>query len=191
VADRSRLSRGEESPNPWTRKTRTTVYANPWLDVHHDDVIRPDGTDGIYGVVHFHNRSVGVVALDDHGRVLMIGQFRYAIDRYSWEIPAGGAPAGEDPVDAAKRELKEETGYTAETMKLLVHAHMSNSVTDEEGYCFLAAGLSLGPACPESTERLDSRWLNLDETLRAISRGEITDALTIMGLHSAALERKG
>src|SRR4051794_23009676 len=127
-------------PSLWVRTDRRTVYDNEWLTVYEDKVIRPDGNLGIYGVVHHRNRSVGVIALDEGGRVLLVGQFRYTIDRFCGEIPAGGSPPDEELVETARRELREETGYEARELRLLIHAHMSNSVTDEEGYCFVASG---------------------------------------------------
>ena len=98
---------------PWRRRSRRSVYENPWLEVFHDEVLRPDGSPGIYGVVHLRNAAVGVVPLDDAGRVLLVGQHRYTLDAYSWEIPEGGVPAGEDRLEGAKRELREETGFEA------------------------------------------------------------------------------
>src|SRR5256885_1163250 len=133
--------------NPWTRRGRTVAYQNPWIVVYHDDVLRPDGRPGIYGVVHFRNRAVGVVALDDQDRVLLVGQYRYTLDVYSWEIPEGGAPYTEEPLQAAQRELLEETGYTARHWREIARAHLSNSVTNEEAIAYLAEGLDAGEAC--------------------------------------------
>src|SRR3954463_11561278 len=145
--------------NPWQRVSRDVVYENPWIAVHHDRVIRPDGQPGIYGVVHYKNRAVGVVALDDRGRVLLVGQYRYTLDRYSWEIPEGGAAPGEEPLEAARRELAEETGYAAGRWQELLRSHLSNSVSDEEAVCYLATELRPGPARPEGTELLQTRWV--------------------------------
>ena len=116
---------------PWRRRTRTVAYENPWIEVRHDEVDRPDGSPGIYGVVHFRNAAVGVVAVDDEGRILFVGQHRYPLDAYSWEIPEGGAPIDEDPLDGARRELAEETGFEAATWSELARFSLSNSITDE------------------------------------------------------------
>ena len=183
-------NRTREKDNPWVRLSRSVAYENDWIVVYHDEVLRPDAQPGIYGVVHYRSRSVGVVAIDRRDRVLLVGQYRYTLGCYSWEIPAGGADEGEEPLAAARRELREETGYSPASMQLLVRAHMSDSISDEEGYCYLASDLAEGECCPEGTERLKVRWLPFDEALRMISRGDITDALTILGLQQAALQRK-
>lgn len=114
---------------PWTRRSRRAAYENAWITIWHDEVIRPDGEPGIYGVVHFANLAVGVLAVDDAGRVPLVGQHRYALDRYSWEIPEGGVPAGESAIDGARRELREETGVEAEHWIELCRSDLSNSVS--------------------------------------------------------------
>src|SRR6476469_144500 len=95
---------------PWTRRSRTIAYDNPWITIWHDEVARPDGSPGIYGVVHFANRAVGAVVLDGEDRVLLVGQHRYTLDAYSWEIPEGGVPPGETFEDGARRKPRAETG---------------------------------------------------------------------------------
>jgi 8-oxo-dGTP pyrophosphatase MutT (NUDIX family) len=180
---------GEQNENPWVQQSRAIAYQNDWIVVYHDNVVRPDGQPGIYGVVHYRSRAVGVVAIDQQDRVLLVGQFRYATGRYSWEIPAGGAPEGEDPLATARRELREETGFTAASMQLILRADMSNSISDEEGLCYLATDLVSGESCPEGTERLQVRWLPFKDAVELVWRGEITDALTILGLQCVTLLR--
>lgn len=175
--------------NPWRRLSRKVAYENPWIEVRHDEVIRPDGLPGIYGVVHFRNRAVGVVPMDSRDRVLLVGQFRYTMDRYSWEIPEGGSPLDEDPEAAARRELAEETGYVGGEWRELCRAELSNSVTDESTILFVATALEEGPASPEGTEQLQLRWVAFEEAMAMIARGELRDAMTILALQALALER--
>jgi 8-oxo-dGTP pyrophosphatase MutT (NUDIX family) len=179
----------EAQRNPWARLSRRVAYDNPWIAVHHDEVVRPDGEPGIYGVVHYKNRAVGVVAVEDD-RVLLVGQYRYTLDLYSWELPEGGAAPGEDLLEAARRELLEETGYTAEHWEEILWTHLSNSVSNEYGVCYLARGLTPGVARPEGTEVLQVRHVPLAEAVAMACRGEITDALSVMGLLRVGLMRR-
>jgi 8-oxo-dGTP pyrophosphatase MutT (NUDIX family) len=174
---------------PWTRRTRRVAYENPWITIWHDEVTQPDGEPGIYGVVHFANLAVGVLAIDDQGRVLLVGQHRYVLDQYSWEIPEGGVPAGESPLDGARRELREETGIAAADWIELSRSHLSNSVSDEEAVLFLATGLTDGVATPDGTESLVVRWVPFDEVLAMTMDGQITDAITTIAVQHAALAR--
>jgi 8-oxo-dGTP pyrophosphatase MutT (NUDIX family) len=174
---------------PWTRRSRTVAYENPWVTVWHDEVARPDGSPGIYGVVHFANLAAGAVVLDDDDRVLLVGQHRYTLDTYSWEIPEGGVPAGESALDGARRELREETGVEADGWREIVRFHLSNSISDEAGVLFAARATSHGVASPEPSEALAIRWLAFDEALAMTTDGRITDAMTILGLQRVALER--
>src|SRR5687768_9612123 len=124
----------DEIKNPWTTLSGEVKYDNRWISVTEYQVINPAGGKGIYGKVHFKNKAIGVVALDGDGNIFLVGQFRYALNEYSWEIPEGGGPLGEEPLDSAKRELKEETGMVANKWTLINRMHTSNSVTDEEGF---------------------------------------------------------
>ena len=173
---------------PWLRRGRRLAYANPWLEVFHDDVDRPDGSPGIYGVVHFRTQAVGVVAVGDDGRLLLVGQHRYTLDEYSWEIPEGGVEDGEPLVEGAKRELREETGYEAADWRRLCRMTVSNSVTDERGAIFLATSLRAGEAAPEVTEDLALRWATLDEVLAEMASGAIHDLITLAGVSRYALD---
>jgi 8-oxo-dGTP pyrophosphatase MutT (NUDIX family) len=176
--------------NPWRRVSRHVAYENPWIEILHDNVVRPDGKPGIYGVVHFRHLAIGVVPFDtETDRVLLVGQFRYTMDRYSWEIPEGGGALDEDPEAAARRELAEETGYVGGEWRELCRAELSNSVTDEVTMLFVATGLEAGPASPEGTEQLQLRWVPFDEVMTRIARGEIADAMTILAMQQLALER--
>ena len=157
-------------------------YDNPWIRVTHREVIAPTGAEGIYGVVHFKHRAVGVAALDDERRVWLVGQWRYTLDAWSWEIPEGGAPDGEAPLDAARRELAEECGLAASRWTPLVEVHTSNSVTDELGRVWLARGLSSVDRAPDETERLEVRRVALDEAVAMAVDGRITDSLSVAAL---------
>ncbi len=183
--------RKESDPegNPWTRQSRRKVYENPWIRLDEDQVIRPDGKPGIYGVVHFKNRAVGAVPLDEKDRVLLVGQYRYTLDQYSWEIPEGGVPLDEDPLSGAQRELLEETGYTAGKWSELGRAHLSNSVSDEEAIYYLAQELRAGTPRPEGTERLRIRWVPFPEALVMVELGEITDALSMIAIQRMTISR--
>ncbi len=176
----------DPTDSPWRRRSRSVVYENAWVRVLHDEVDRPDGQPGIYGVIHFHHHAVAIVALDADDRVALVGQWRYALDAYSWELPEGGVPAGEAPLLGAQRELREETGLQADHWREIARIAVSNSVTDELGTIFLATSLNQGEAAPDGTEQLHPRWVAFDEALTMIDDGRITDLLTI-----AALERVG
>lgn len=177
----------DEFANPWRTLKRQEVYDNPWINVRHDDVIRPDGLPGIYGMVHFKNRAIGILPIDEDGYTWLVGQYRYTLDEYSWEIPEGGCPVDEDPLAAAQRELLEETGLRAEHWQLLGKAHLSNSVSDELAFFYVATGLTQGEAQPEGTEKLLVRRVAFPEALRMVQAGEITDALSVLTLSRYAL----
>jgi 8-oxo-dGTP pyrophosphatase MutT (NUDIX family) len=171
------------------RRSRRVAYQNPWLTVWHDEISRPDGSDGIYGVVHFENLAVGVLVLDDQDRTVLVGQHRYTLDEVSWEIPEGGVPAGESALEGAQRELREETGLEATTWVELGRLSMSNSVTDERAVLFLATGLTHGDAAPEPTESLALRWLPFSDVLAMTLDGRIHDVLTVIAVERVALAR--
>jgi 8-oxo-dGTP pyrophosphatase MutT (NUDIX family) len=181
----------EEIKNPWTTLSGEVKYDNKWINVTEYQVINPGGGKGIYGKVHFKSTAIGVIPIDQENNTWLVGQYRYALNAYSWEIPEGGAPLGEDILDAAKRELKEETGMTAKRWTLLTKLHTSNSVTDETGFVFLAEELEHGDNDLEESEAdLKVRKLPLKEAFDMVVRGEVTDSMSMIGLLTLALRLK-
>lgn len=168
--------------NPWTLLRRRKVYENPWILVEEHQVLNPKGGPGIYGVVRFKNRAIGIVALDDGNRLWLVGQYRYPLERYSWELPEGGGPLSEDPLQAAQRELQEETGLKAQRWKELLRMHLSNSVSDELAIVYLARGLSQHEAFPEDTEELLRRQVDLLDAYRMVCEGLITDSISVAAI---------
>ena len=181
----------DDRENPWTTTESRPVYENPWIIVREDRVIRPDGLPGIYGVVHYRNKAVGVLPVDRDGSVWLVGQHRYPLDQYSWEIPEGGGPEGEDPLETARRELEEETGLVADRVEPIGRAHLSNSVSDELAYLYRATGLTRGQSRPEGTERLQVRRFAWPEAWSMLQDGRITDAMSVIALLREALRRSG
>ena len=178
----------EAAENPWRTLGSRRVYENPWISVREDSVVRPDGEPGIYGVVHYKNTAVGVLPIeDDH--VYLVGQYRYALDRYSWEIPEGGCPEDEEPLRAAKRELREETGFEAGSWRRLGEAFLSNSVADEYAVWFVATDLVPGEPQNEGTEVIGVRRVPLREAVAMAMDGRITDALSALALTTYTLDR--
>ena len=178
----------EEFENPWQSVSTRIVYDNPWIRVREDEVVRPDGQPGIYGVVHFKNVAVGILAVED-GMLHLVGQYRYPLERYSWEIPEGGCAEGEDPLQAARRELEEETGLRARRWTKMGEAHLSNSVSDELAVWFLAEGLEQGERRPEGTERLQVRRVSLKDARALVETGEITDAISLLAIQQYLLRQ--
>lgn len=177
----------KELKNPWTTLDIRKVYENRWIIVDEHQVINPSGGRGIYGKVHFQNKAIGVIPLDEDNNTWLVGQWRYPLSEWSWEIPEGGGPLSDDPLEAARRELREETGLTAQKWTLIQRTHLSNSVSDEEGFIFLAEGLQHGETELEETEGdLVIRKLPLKEAVDMVLDGRITDSLSVMGLLKVA-----
>ncbi len=175
--------------NPWQTLSTRIVYENAWIRVREDQVIQPDGAPGIYGVVEFHG-CVGVLPIDADGNVHLVGQYRYPLQQYSWEIPEGGCHPGEAPLEAAQRELREELGLVADKLELLGTSHLSNSVSDETAYYYLATHLTQREATPEGSEQLEHRVVPFAEALRMVLQSEITDSLSQTAILHFAVTRK-
>ncbi len=168
--------------NPWQITAEQPVYDNPWIQVTDYKVINPAGKPGIYGKIHYKNRAIGIVPLDDEMNTYLVGQYRFVLNRYSWEIPEGGCPEGTDPLDTARRELLEETGLKADRWSVLNHIDLSNSVGDESGFIYLARGLEQYEAEPEDTEQLIVKKIPFSEAYRMVCNYEITDSMSIAGI---------
>jgi 8-oxo-dGTP pyrophosphatase MutT (NUDIX family) len=169
-------------PNPWKVLAQKPIYENDWIRLTEYDVINPNGGHGIYGKVHFKHVAVGVLALDQDFNTYLVGQFRFPLGQYSWEIPEGGAEDGENPLDAAKRELEEETGIRAGMWSGLLSMHLSNSVSDEYALVFLARQLEQHHPVPEATEKLEIKKIPFDEAYRMVERGAITDSMSVAAI---------
>lgn len=174
----------------WKRLHSRTVFENDWMEVREDAVINPGGGENQYGWVHFKSRAVGIVPLDEEDNTWLVGQQRYTLDAWSWEVPMGGAPLDEALLDAARRELREETGLSAERWSEIMRLHTSNSITDEAGVVYLAEGLTEGETEFEESEDLEIRKLPLDDAVAMVRNGEITDAVSVAALLRIAEIRK-
>jgi 8-oxo-dGTP pyrophosphatase MutT (NUDIX family) len=165
---------------PWRITSEKTVFNNPWISVVDHHIIHPNGAPGEYGVVRFKNLAIGILPIDEEGFVWLVGQHRFPHDCYSWELPEGGGPIDVEPLASAKRELEEETGFTARSWVELSRFDISNSVTDERAICFLAWDLAPGRAAPEPSEALTIKRVSFNALLEMVVAGEITDSLTIV-----------
>ncbi len=168
--------------NPWKVLKSDQIYENPWIKLTEHQVVNPSGGPGIYGEVHFKNIAIGVVVLDANHDTWLVGQFRFPINTYSWEIPEGGSPLNTDPLLSAKRELQEETGILASRFTEIQKMHLSNSVSDELGIIYLAQDLEMGPSSPEETEELEVRKMPFEEAYQMVMNGDITDSMSVAGI---------
>ena len=165
--------------NPWTTKSESLRYENPWIRLEHHEVITPGGSDGIYGVVRFKNLAIGILPLDENYNTWIVGQFRYPHKKYSWEMPEGGGSLGLDPIESAKRELLEECGLKAQKWQLVQKMDLSNSVSDEEALIYVATGLSEHKALPEDTEQLVVKKIPFSEMFTMVLNDQIHDSMTV------------
>lgn len=168
--------------NPWKILKSDEIYDTPWIKVMRHEVIHPSGNPGIYSVTHFKNYAIGILPLDNENNTWLVGQYRFPLNKYSWEIPEGGGALNTSPLVSAQRELKEETGITAKEFIEIQRMHLSNSATDELAILYVAKELSFGEAQPEESEELNCIKIPFDEVYKKVVSGEITDSLTVVAV---------
>lgn len=168
--------------NPWEILSSEVQYDNKWIRLTEHQVINPNGGQGIYGVVHFKNLAIGVVALDEAQGIYLVGQYRFPLEQFSWEIPEGGGPLEEDALESAKRELLEETGLVARSWIPILHMHLSNSVSDETSVVYLAQDLEQHAAQPEETEQLTVQRLPFEQVYQMVKDHRITDSISVAAI---------
>ena len=173
--------------NPWKIIDEKVVYDNLWINLTEFNVINPGGGKGIYGKVHFKNIAVGVIVLDEQLNTYLVGQYRFTLNAYSWEIPEGGAPIGTDPLDSGRRELMEETGLVAAQWEQLFTMHLSNSVSDEKAIVYLARVLHQEKPEPEETEQLVVKKMPFTEAIKMVDNGQITDSMSVAAIYKVQL----
>lgn len=173
--------------NPWKILKSDQIYENSWIKLTEHQVINPNGGQGIYGEVHFKNIAIGVVVLDSNYNTWLVGQYRFPLKAYSWEIPEGGGDLHTDPLINAKRELQEETGIQASLFTEIQRMHLSNSVSDELAIIYVAQNLEMGISSPEETEDLVVRKLPFEDAFQMVMSGEITDSMSVAGILKAQL----
>jgi len=172
----------DPNKNPWKTLSKKRIYENPWISLSEHQVIYPGGGAGIYGKVHFKNLAIGIIVLDNEYNTWLVGQYRYPLDQFSWEIPEGGGPLNDDPLKSARRELLEETGITANSWTEIQRLHLSNSVSDELSIIYLARDLTFGVSSPEETEQLTIRKIHFNEAYQMVINGGITDSMSVAAI---------
>jgi len=177
----------KEEQNPWKTLESEVKYDNNWIKVTEHQVINPSGGKGIYGEVHFKNYAIGILPLDENYNTWLVGQYRYPLKAYSWEIPEGGGPLQEEPLESARRELLEETGLSAKHWKEIQRMHLSNSVSNELSIVYVATDLIQGIAMPEETEQITVKKVSFEEAYQMVLRNDITDSMTVAAILKAKL----
>lgn len=168
--------------NPWSTLSEKKIYENDWIILNEHQVINPNGYKGIYGKVSFKNKAIGIIPLDEHQYTWIVGQYRYTLNEFSWEIPMGGGPISVDILESAKRELLEETGLIAKKWTQILRIHTSNSVTDEEGFVFLAEDLIQSQPEFDDTEKIIVKRIPFCEAYNMVMQNLITDSISIAGI---------
>jgi len=173
--------------NPWKILSSREAYDNSWIKVTEYGVVNPAGGRGIYGKVHFKNLAIGVIVLDMHLNTYLVGQYRFPIEKFSWEIPEGGCPLNMNPIDGAKKELLEETGLKANSWEKILEMDLSNSVSDEHAIVFLAYDLEQHKPSPEDTEQIEVRKIPFDDAYQMVEDGTITDSISVAAIQKVKL----
>ena len=175
----STLMFDNENTNPWKTLTSQTVYDSPWVGLTKHDVLNPSGNPGTYSVIHFKNLAIGILPLDENYNTWIVGQYRYPINQYSWEIPEGGGKLEVKPIESAKRELLEETGISASQWIKIQEMYLSNSASDEYCILYVAKTLSFGKSAPEENEQLVVKKIPFEELYKMVQSGLVKDAMTV------------
>jgi ADP-ribose pyrophosphatase len=170
------------SLNTWKTLSSELVYESAWIAVNKHQTINPAGNPAVYSVVNFKNLAIGILPLSEDGYTWLVGQWRYPLNAYSWEIPEGGGPLGEEPIETAVRELKEETGIVAQKFEEIMQLHLSNSATNEHAFVFLATDLTFEEAEPEETEDLKVKKVHINDAFDMVMNGEITDGISVAAI---------
>jgi ADP-ribose pyrophosphatase len=171
-----------EDLNPWKTLSSKLIYDNNWISLTEHQVLNPSGGAGIYGTVHFKNYAIGIVAIDKDDEIYLVGQYRFSLKGYSWELPEGGGPLDVEPLDSAKRELLEETGLVAKEWQELLRMHLSNSVCNELAIIYLAKDFTQLEPQPEETEQLIVKKIPFEEAYQMVINGEITDSMSVAAI---------
>lgn len=172
----------DETKNPWKVLSTKPVHETPWIKITHHDVINPAGNSTVYTTVNFKNYAIAVIPLDENYNTWIVGQYRFPINEYSWEIIEGGGPIELSPQESAARELKEEAGITAKVWHEIYEFHASNSATDELAKVFVAKDLSFGESCPEESEELQVKKIPFQELVSMVYENKVKDSLTIISV---------
>lgn len=174
--------------NSWKTRGVKKIFESPWIELEVHDVINPSGNKGFYNVVKFKHWAIGILPVDEQGYTYLVGQWRYPLNQYSWEIPEGGGSLNIPPIESAQRELLEETGLVAQNFEELLRLHTSNSVTDELAIVFLATNLQQKQSMPEETEDITIKKVHMREALELVMNNEITDSISVAAILKASIK---
>lgn len=178
-----KLNKDVDTTNPWKTKQSSLVYETAWVKVMKNDVISPRGKDCVYSYVDKAD-SVGAVVVNANNEIYLVGQYRYPMDEFTWEIIEGGIEEGESPLEAVKREIKEEAGLKASNHNLILEDfHIANGLTNERGNIFLVTDIiEEGAQSLDPTEKIVIKKVPFDEAVQMVYKGEIKDSYSIVGI---------